>query len=230
MRNGIAYLLPPLVRLTDAIECGSLPTPSAISYGTNHGGGMGRVGPVRPSLETMARKDLWPTPTSGDARSSGSRNTESSKAHPGISLTDAVRQDGGRGRMWPTATASDGNRGQNDPDGKRGQTLIGAARGQMWPTASARDWKDTPGMARVGAGGRKRTDQLARAVYATPQATKRGPDYSRTDRETSDGGTDLVTQIGGQLNPTWVEWLMGFPPGWTDCEASATRSSRRSRK
>jgi hypothetical protein len=20
----------------------------------------------------------------------------------------------------------------------------------------------------------------------------------------------------GQLNPTWVEWLMGFPPGWTD--------------
>ena len=22
--------------------------------------------------------------------------------------------------------------------------------------------------------------------------------------------------IGGQLNPTWVEWLMGFPTGWTD--------------
>jgi hypothetical protein len=24
--------------------------------------------------------------------------------------------------------------------------------------------------------------------------------------------------ISGQLNPVWVEWLMGFPPGWTDCE------------
>lgn len=23
---------------------------------------------------------------------------------------------------------------------------------------------------------------------------------------------------GGQLNPTWVEWLMGFPIGWTDLE------------
>src|SRR5262252_884807 len=23
--------------------------------------------------------------------------------------------------------------------------------------------------------------------------------------------------ITGPLNPTWVEWLMGFPPGWTDC-------------
>ena len=25
---------------------------------------------------------------------------------------------------------------------------------------------------------------------------------------------------GGQLNPTWVEWLMGFPLGWTDLNAS----------
>jgi DNA (cytosine-5)-methyltransferase 1 len=23
---------------------------------------------------------------------------------------------------------------------------------------------------------------------------------------------------GGSLNPTWVEWLMGFPLGWTDLE------------
>jgi hypothetical protein len=26
------------------------------------------------------------------------------------------------------------------------------------------------------------------------------------------------TAIGGKLNPTWVEWLMGFPLGWTDLE------------
>lgn len=24
---------------------------------------------------------------------------------------------------------------------------------------------------------------------------------------------------GGKLNPTWVEWLMGFPTGWTDLSA-----------
>ena len=29
------------------------------------------------------------------------------------------------------------------------------------------------------------------------------------------------TKIGefGRLNPTWVEWLMGFPPGHTDLDA-----------
>ena len=30
---------------------------------------------------------------------------------------------------------------------------------------------------------------------------------------------------GGKLNPTWVEWLMGFPLGWTDLEDSETPSS-----
>ena len=26
----------------------------------------------------------------------------------------------------------------------------------------------------------------------------------------------LVEQNGGRLNPMWVEWLMGWPLGWTD--------------
>jgi len=26
----------------------------------------------------------------------------------------------------------------------------------------------------------------------------------------------LAAQVGGPLNPDWVEWLMGWPPGWTD--------------
>jgi hypothetical protein len=55
-----------------------------------------------------------PTPTASDCYGSGSRNTATSKAHPGISLTDYVRGDGGRGRggppkkkNWPTPLASD---------------------------------------------------------------------------------------------------------------------------
>jgi len=32
----------------------------------------------------------------------------------------------------------------------------------------------------------------------------------------------LNVVVGGRLNPMWVEWLMGWPLGWTDLRASAT--------
>lgn len=46
------------------------------------------------------------------------------------------------------------------------------------------------------------------------------------------GGDNLRTAVAdlegsGTLNPLWVEWLMGFPPGWTDCEALETPSSQK---
>ena len=34
-------------------------------------------------------------------------------------------------------------------------------------------------------------------------------------------------QTGGTLSPMWVEWIMGWPIGWTDCEPLATDRSRR---
>jgi hypothetical protein len=35
----------------------------------------------------------------------------------------------------------------------------------------------------------------------------------------------LATHAGGQLNPTWVEWLMGWPLGWTDLKPLETVKS-----
>jgi len=40
----------------------------------------------------------------------------------------------------------------------------------------------------------------------------------------------VVSNKSGALNPTWVEWLMGFPTGWTDLNASEMPSSRKSPK
>ena len=97
MLSGTAYPLPPSAPLTGATGGSVLPTPTAQSYGSNQGGSAGRTGRVRHSLQSMAKRNKWPTPTAGDSRGSGSRNTENSKAHAGISLTDAVRGDGARG-------------------------------------------------------------------------------------------------------------------------------------
>ena len=38
----------------------------------------------------------------------------------------------------------------------------------------------------------------------------------------------LNVAVGGALNPAWVEWLMGFPIGWTDLEHLETQSSPKS--
>jgi hypothetical protein len=42
--------------------------------------------------------------------------------------------------------------------------------------------------------------------------------YSHRDlKAMKDSGEPYQTQTTGSLNPTWVEWLMGYPAGWTDC-------------
>ena len=60
----------------------------------------------------------------------------------------------------------------------------------LWPTPTTRDHK----------GGRK-PETLA--------ASGRGEANSLNDAVT-------IRDQHGALNPEWVEWLMGFPPGWTD--------------
>jgi hypothetical protein len=56
-------------------------------------------------------------------------------------------------------------------------------------------------------------NELGRAVnqsFPPPTASTGGPEpEGKTGRK-------LETVTGGSLNPTWVEWLMGWPLAWTD--------------
>lgn len=40
------------------------------------------------------------------------------------------------------------------------------------------------------------------------------------------GTEPLCVVLGGRPNPVWAEWMMGFPIGWTELNASATPSSQ----
>jgi DNA (cytosine-5)-methyltransferase 1 len=94
----------PHARQVQVATCGQklaayLPTPSAVSYGSNRGGGAGRVGPVRHSLDSMARAELLPSPAGRDGSTRGEGSAEfwgrrrelgGTRAVAGITLGAAV--------------------------------------------------------------------------------------------------------------------------------------------
>jgi hypothetical protein len=86
----------------------------------------------------------------------------------------------------------------------------------FWPTIRASDGER---------GGRGDLIQAVRGnpnkhfkMYSTPVAD----DTGHRKKRYAQGGTALSMQVGGQLNPMWIEWLMGWPSKWTALEPLET--------
>ena len=136
------------------------------------------------------------------------------------------------GSWLPTPLSTLGSNGgpnARDSSGRPGLQMAA----MTWPTPAARVGKGSNSRehCETNGTGRKHMDQLANAIaypylrFATPQA--RDFRTGSTDRwDNPERSRNLNDQIGGQLNPTWVEWLMGWPLGWTDCAVSATDKFR----
>jgi hypothetical protein len=210
-RSGTAFRQVPSAPLTGGIASGSSaargPSAGRISPRGDH------PSPLQPpdlrqdqSLESGVTIPLpsgvWPTPGAQDAKHRETPHTILSRKARGkqISLHGAVLLESMEA-PFPTPTAS---------------------------MMSATDMEQA----------RFRSDDPRRTV-ANPQAEFRTPSsrdwkgmsaQSWRDRTTGDPTPTLPDQVGGQLNPTWVEWLMGFPAGWTDCEHLGTPSFRKSLK
>jgi hypothetical protein len=202
-----------------------------------------------PSLASQIKAN-WPTAVATDAVGAGGRNGENSKAHQGVSLTDAVVFSGNSGKRpnWPTARAEDGESAGNHPGAV--DSLTGAMK--MWPTVRASEYKDS------GPNGSKSQQHMLDRSYlcATVNEEEYGPprtDSGPHDQESSstggsrrelswatletsngtgpwegrEGSPNLQTQAQGKLNPAWVECLQGYPIGYTQL-STAFRASRRS--
>jgi hypothetical protein len=117
--------------------------------------------------------------------------------------------------------------------------LIDETESFAWPTprvtGSGEDIAKIQERFRNGLQYKQRLEEAV-ALYPTMSASGMGNTGSRQilQRRVESGDmteTELKAMSagnGGRLNPTWVEWLMGFPLGWTDLEDSETQSSHKS--
>jgi hypothetical protein len=114
-------------------------------------------------------------------------------------------------QMFPTPNAWDGKRGPRSEEHlrtKKAQVTLVTAVAQLerenFPTPCATDYKG------AGQSGQLR-DRL---------------DYA-AERGATKNKTFMAPVVnGGQLNPTWVEWLMGWTLGWTDLKPLVMDKSR----
>ena len=90
-----------------------------------------------------------------------------------------------------------------------------------FPTPMSRDWKDSG-----SSQGNRKSPNLGTiaSMYPTPRTKgmcggtgsfRKMKDLEAKGIITPDERRQMTAGSGGQLNPTWVEWLMGWPLEWT---------------
>ena len=102
----------------------------------------------------------------------------------------------------PTAGRSGYNRSAYSGAPPR-YALIGLATRGLLPTPTAGDAKNT---------------RNATAGRSAPTGAHAGTTLA-----------DVAHGTGGKLHPAFVEWMQGYPIGWTDCAGSATPGCRSKR-
>jgi DNA (cytosine-5)-methyltransferase 1 len=192
MRDGVSYQQQTLVPPIKEIGSGSWPTPTASAM------------PCEGTQRIMRKKWL-----------AGQLTLEEANAIAGKD----VRKAQGKVPAWPTPTVC-GNYNKKGLSKTSGDGLATAVA--KWPTPQASDNKQ-----RATANSTARRMELGKqisleaAVKFWPTPTAHNAKEGAYPAEFSRNTPTLSAQAGGTLNPTWVEWLMGWPLEWTDLKPLA---------
>ena len=163
----------------------------------------------------MQAEKMWPTPMAGDSSFNEGPETwekrrakkEAEGVNLHLSLQVASKQWHLTGGLIGRDAASQLSPRHVHRD--QGPTGPGSTHDstRLWPTPNAMD------------------DNRDRASYAQKKRHAERPNSSR-DLPVDAGLHNNPQGENRRLNPTFVEWLMGLPEGWTDSECSATAWTR----
>ena len=156
---------------------------------------------------------MWPTPSAtprgphkgsikGEVSENGKTRTSAKGIKFGATLETAVARAEERKAMFPTPRANEP--GRTTKGYGRGLAELVEGKEQLLPTPSARDWK----------GGSGTIVEQEGKYYRISNTT--GTKWGARLDAVADHQSKQSGKSGGQLNPTWVEWLMGYPKGWTE--------------
>jgi hypothetical protein len=196
---------------------------SAAAYGRSTPELLGKFDRDTPSLKT-SQLSLFGGLTEFSGTYGRSGMTRSGTAYQLPPLVRLTEETGSGSLATPQARdyrTGEGHR-WNTPE-KRSRNLndqIAADVGyKMWPTPHG---MCVPNARRAGPSGNELGNAVNRSLWPTPTSRDfRSESCSPTyfaEREAQTRGKTLAWEAGGSLNPTWVEWLMGFPLGWTALE------------
>jgi hypothetical protein len=126
----------------------------------------------------------------------------------------------------PVATDAGSGRFNTSVGGKPRPTLALMARKDLWPTPNAMLATSDLNF-QVSGDGRKKPNKLGWAVAQKmwPTPTAHNAKETNAPSEAQRNTPTLAAQAGGQLNPNWVEQLMGWPIGHTDLKPLGTDKS-----
>jgi hypothetical protein len=141
----------------------------------------------------------WATPRTSDGtggpRQLDEKGRRISKTNPNLKFGANLAD---QARMWPTPTAQDSSKATKNwrEDHQNNLTAAVFNPEKMWPTPAAANAKGA-----------------VKDRYMGSETYRANLDEAvRAHRE------------DGHLNPTWVEWLMGYPLGWTSLGTSQEQS------
>jgi hypothetical protein len=232
MRNGVCSPQPPLAPPTVVSASGFWPGPTAADGHKQSGTGQ----PTSKHNTTLTDRAvrLWGTPTA----TQDGKNPETAKASKeafGRSEVTALKT---QSKMWETPKSRDCRSPAGEGAGSRKSPDLNV-QGSTWPTpaASAGARGSDPVRTNDRAGGMT-LRQAAERAWPTPLMANGN---QRSPNDLSEFSPTLVDEAGrlaqttatdgasgspeADLNPRFVESLMGLPEGWCDPEASLTSST-----